>query len=233
MEQYEALKQGEVSRITVDSFDGLGLGLIKARIASGLGQKALAERLGLKEQQIQRYEADRYGSASYRRLQQIVRGLGINIREEILFSPSTPPRILHLVDKLRQVGVKTDFFYSRLLPSRLAAQVQEGVTGTDESQCAARVGDILSRIFGWTPSELFGTGELPLPRNAAAAARFKVPARRALAGHWPRPTCIPPTPTISQHSSSRVAATCHSHRLPPTLTRCVTLLKRGTVGPLS
>ena len=181
LEQYEALKQGEVSGITVDSFDGLGLGLIKARIASGLSQKALAERLGLKEQQIQRYEADRYGSASYRRLQQVVRALGINIREEILFPPSTPPRIPHLVDKLRHVGVKTDFFYSRLLPSPLAAQVQEGVTGTEESHCAARVGEILSRIFGWTPSELFGTGELPLPRNAAAAARFKMPARRALA----------------------------------------------------
>ena len=46
LEEYEALKHGNVSRITVDSFDELGIGLIKARIVAGLSQKALAERLG-------------------------------------------------------------------------------------------------------------------------------------------------------------------------------------------
>ena len=63
LEEYEALKQGAVSSIAIDSFDDLGLGLIKARIAAGLSQKALAKRLGIKEQQIQRYEAERYVSA--------------------------------------------------------------------------------------------------------------------------------------------------------------------------
>ena len=83
LEEYEALKRGRVSSITVDSFDDLGLGLIKARIAAGLSQKALAKRLGVKEQQIQRYEAERYVSASYRRLQEIVRALGVSITKEI------------------------------------------------------------------------------------------------------------------------------------------------------
>lgn len=85
LEEYEALKHGDVSRITVDSFDELGIGLIKARIAAGLSQKALAERLGLKEQQIQRYEAERYISASYRRLQEIVRALSVSVSKAILF----------------------------------------------------------------------------------------------------------------------------------------------------
>ena len=177
--QYEALRQGEVSTIEVDSFGELAVGLIKARIASGLSQKALAERLGLKEQQIQRYEAERYGSASYRRLQQVVRALGVNIREEILLPHPTSTRMPRLLDKFRQIGLKPEFFYSRLLPSPLAAQVQEGVEGAEENQCAARVGDILTRIFGWTPSEIFGSGELPRPSNAAAQARFKMPAGRA------------------------------------------------------
>ncbi len=35
-----------------------------ARIARNLTQKELARKLGLKEQQIQRYEADRYSSIS-------------------------------------------------------------------------------------------------------------------------------------------------------------------------
>src|SRR5437016_1126409 len=71
IEEYEKLKAGHVSVIVVDSFDGLATGLIKARIAAGLSQKALAERLDLKEQQIQRYEAEGYASASYQRLQEV------------------------------------------------------------------------------------------------------------------------------------------------------------------
>ena len=45
--------------------------LIKARIAKGLSQKELAERLGLKEQQIQRYEATEYATASLARIREV------------------------------------------------------------------------------------------------------------------------------------------------------------------
>ena len=50
--------------------------LIKARIAQGLSQKDLAERLGLQEQQIQRYEATEYASASLTRIKEVVSALG-------------------------------------------------------------------------------------------------------------------------------------------------------------
>ena len=50
--------------------------LIKARIAQGLSQKDLAERLGLQEQQIQRYEATDYASASLTRIKEVVSALG-------------------------------------------------------------------------------------------------------------------------------------------------------------
>jgi len=45
--EYETLKAGTVSVLSVDSFDELPEALIKARIAAGLSQKALAERLNL------------------------------------------------------------------------------------------------------------------------------------------------------------------------------------------
>ena len=177
LREYEALKQGDVSRITVDSFDELGVGLIKARIAAGLSQKALAERLSLKEQQIQRYEAERYASASYRRLREIVRALGVSVREEIFFPDSATLPLPRLLDRLRHAGLKTEFFFSRLLPSSLAAELQEGISPTDDIQWAARVGEVMRRVFGWTPRELFGRDDLPVPRYAAAEARFKMPAR--------------------------------------------------------
>jgi transcriptional regulator with XRE-family HTH domain len=46
--------------------------LIRSRIAAGLSQKDLGERLGMKEQQIQRYEATDYSGASFSTLSAVV-----------------------------------------------------------------------------------------------------------------------------------------------------------------
>ena len=51
--------------------------LIKARIAQGLRQKDLAERLGLNEHQIQRYEATDYATASLARIKEVANALGL------------------------------------------------------------------------------------------------------------------------------------------------------------
>ena len=76
LKEYERLKTG-MTAIRVGSFDELADGLIKVRIADGLSQRALAQRLELKEQQVQRYEAERYASASFRRLCEVARALGV------------------------------------------------------------------------------------------------------------------------------------------------------------
>jgi HTH-type transcriptional regulator/antitoxin HigA len=55
--------------------------LIRARIAQGLTQAKLAELVGLKEQQIQKYESDYYATANLRRLQDVAAALKLNIRE--------------------------------------------------------------------------------------------------------------------------------------------------------
>ena len=77
LEEFERLKSADLSVISVASFDQLAEGLIKARIAAGLSQQALAQRLDLKAQQIQRYEAERYASASYQRLCEVAHALGV------------------------------------------------------------------------------------------------------------------------------------------------------------
>ena len=53
--EYEALKAGDFAFEQLASISELPKLLIRARIASGLSQRALADRLGLKEQQIQRF----------------------------------------------------------------------------------------------------------------------------------------------------------------------------------
>jgi len=80
---YEALASGEPVVLELDSFGELPETLIRARIAVGLTQRQLAERLGLKEQQIQRYEATNYSSASMERVGQVIEALGIEVREQV------------------------------------------------------------------------------------------------------------------------------------------------------
>lgn len=85
---YEALRSGRRQIVASGSFEELPRMLIQARIASGLTQKDLAERLGLKEQQIQRYEATDYASANLGRVQSVIRELGVTVREEVtLYRP--------------------------------------------------------------------------------------------------------------------------------------------------
>ena len=75
LREYEALKAGEFRLESLASVDELPTVLIKARISQGLSQKALAERIGLKEQQIQRYEATEYASASLSRIREVAGAL--------------------------------------------------------------------------------------------------------------------------------------------------------------
>lgn len=55
--------------------------IIHARIARGLSQRELANLVGLKEQQIQRYESEKYSSASLNRLREIAKALNLSITE--------------------------------------------------------------------------------------------------------------------------------------------------------
>lgn len=78
--EYEALRSGRRRVIQIDSIEELPKTLIQARIAAGLSQEKLAAKLGLKPQQVQRYEATNYRSASLQRVNEIVRVLGVKLR---------------------------------------------------------------------------------------------------------------------------------------------------------
>ena len=71
LREYQSLRAGGFELEELHAIDGVATALIKARIARGLSHKDLAERLGLKEQQIQRYEATDYVSASLGRIREV------------------------------------------------------------------------------------------------------------------------------------------------------------------
>jgi HTH-type transcriptional regulator/antitoxin HigA len=76
---YQTLRSGSVSDFRTESLEELPTMLIKARIATGLSQAQLAARMGVKEQQIQRYEAEKYSSASLRRIIEVADALGLDV----------------------------------------------------------------------------------------------------------------------------------------------------------
>ena len=84
--EYDDLKE-QRTPIQIGSIEELAIGLIKARISVGMTQKELAAKIGVHEQQIQRYEENKYASASLARLTEIARALEIIFANpvEILF----------------------------------------------------------------------------------------------------------------------------------------------------
>ena len=78
--EYESLKQQQTP-IKIASVKELPLALIRARIAVGMTQKELAKKIGVKEQQVQRDEANQYNSAGFYRIAEVADALGIRIKE--------------------------------------------------------------------------------------------------------------------------------------------------------
>lgn len=175
LSDFDQLRSGERGVITVESFDELPCALVQARIAAGLSQKELAERLGLKEQQVQRYEATNYEAASLGRLQEVVNALGVNVREE-LFLPVQRANAEVFFNRLDAVGLDRGFVLHRILPPAIAQRLTSRPvlpSETDVRLAAATVG----RVFRWSPDDVFGSAPLKLQNEVAGMARFKISAR--------------------------------------------------------
>lgn len=89
IEAYEIAREtGDANELQKQSGSDPGVTLIVARIAKGYSQKELAWRLGVKEQQVQRYEADRYSSISIKNYARIAALLGVQLRANIQEDPN-------------------------------------------------------------------------------------------------------------------------------------------------
>ena len=82
--EYEQLKSGNILTFVLGSLKDLPTTLIKARIAAGMTQKELADKIGVREQQIQRYESTHYSCASFDRLQSIANALNIDVTQAVM-----------------------------------------------------------------------------------------------------------------------------------------------------
>lgn len=168
LDEYEALQEGRCPVLEISSMEELPQALIKARIAARLTQKELAEKVNVREQQIQRYEASEYAGASLARITEVVRALGVKIREDI-FLPNVDVSPKSLLSRLVDTGMDRRFVLQRLFGD-------EAEPDSTDARLALKAASLVQKIFGWSATDLFGAAEpLALPR-AAAIGRFKLPA---------------------------------------------------------
>ncbi len=174
--EYEALISGKERVPEVQSLDQLPQTLIQARLANGLSQRDLAEKLGMKEQQIQRYEATEYASASLTRVLEVARSLGVKLGPELSLT-GLQPSAKSFFKKMEQAGFHRRFVLRRLLPSRLIDRLKDG-NGPETQRAVLEAADVVGRIFGWKPSQLLAPESVILEEAAVASARFKAPSLR-------------------------------------------------------
>ncbi len=82
VESYQRLKRGEFDEIW--NLQGVGQVLISARIARGLSQRELAEKLGVHESQVSRDERNEYHGVTLDRAARILEVLDIELRTTVV-----------------------------------------------------------------------------------------------------------------------------------------------------
>jgi HTH-type transcriptional regulator/antitoxin HigA len=94
--RYDELRRGTHRTLLSANIADIGEKLIEARISRNLSQKELASRLDMKEQQIQRYEQEKYLSANLVRIASVIEALKLDfqarfeMREEDANEPAAP-----------------------------------------------------------------------------------------------------------------------------------------------
>jgi len=78
VESYERLKRGEFDELL--NFQGLGQLLAALRVAQGLTQRQLAERLAVHESQVSRDERNEYHGITVERAERVLEALGVEVR---------------------------------------------------------------------------------------------------------------------------------------------------------
>ena len=165
--EYEALRSGRVPHVDADNLEELPEALIKTGIGLGLTQRELAERMGMREEQVQRYEQTDYESASYARLMEVHAALSSEGAQ--VARCEDVPRSDHVLSRIEIAGIGGRFVDECIVGWPRAH-------GGDKAEAAMYERRLLSRlrmIYGWSPDLLLGSAPLDM---GPVTAKFKLPA---------------------------------------------------------
>jgi ribosome-binding protein aMBF1 (putative translation factor) len=91
LQEYESVAGSKTMTLQVRSLSDLPTALVHARLASGLTQEELAQRIGVSQQQVQRDEQTGYARASLERLQRVWDVLGARLDGRVTLTPALGP----------------------------------------------------------------------------------------------------------------------------------------------
>lgn len=94
VQSYERLKRGDLDEIM--NLHGIGRALVALRIALGLTQRELANRLNVDESQVSRDERNDYHGVTVDRASRILDVLGVSVMSKVRIE-STPKRAKRLM----------------------------------------------------------------------------------------------------------------------------------------
>lgn len=167
--EYDDIKNNK--KVPIDNllnFKNIPVSLIKARIGLNLTQKEFAELLGVKEQQIQRWESTEYASASVSRVHEIIRNI---LKSEDIFLEKVIP-LNKIFSKLCEIGLNKEFILKRFSTSK-----DIGKMGQEPKISNIETLDNLSKVYNWQLEDLLTESPLRLvnlPQNVI----FKLPKGR-------------------------------------------------------
>jgi DNA-binding Xre family transcriptional regulator len=136
--RYEKLKSGQVKCRPLTRIRDLQEALVEGRIIAGMTQKQLAGRVGLAEQQIQRYEGTCYRGVSLERLDEIGTAVGLHLKE-VVYEPLDHPVAVATDKKGRPASGGTNHS-GRKSGGRSAAQTSSRSGSHSSGSTAARTG---------------------------------------------------------------------------------------------
>jgi len=173
---YQSLWASKKTIPILESIERIPHALIEARLSLGLSQKDLADRVGLKEQQIQRYEATEFETASFARIKELIKALDLKSSEKISLLDE------HLTygdlfDRLKEIGLDKDLLYNRILPPQIAAHLQEIKKDTIIDSLGLEAVDYLSSIYPLTPDKILSAQPIELSLAGLGNVRFKLRKR--------------------------------------------------------
>jgi len=167
--EYDGLRAGSFDFNQLLTINELPTTLIKARIARGLSQRELAEQLGLKEQQIQRYEASEYAGASFQRINAIAAALNMEIDRSLL-SENKNLSWQTLLRKLAEIGLPGEFVRRRLIPHM--SLIRNAEDTEEHGMLIQAAAETLGKVFSWSTEEVLQGNSLVLT-HATSGIRYK------------------------------------------------------------
>ncbi|MBA3831714.1 MAG: helix-turn-helix transcriptional regulator [Chthoniobacterales bacterium] len=175
IDEYERLRSGEQTIIEASSLAEFPRALIAGRVVRGLTQKQLGEKIGVKEQQIQRWESTGYANTTFGRIREVVAAMGLHVREEV-FIPSSGFTAKKLIENLKKVGLRSDALIKRVLPAEIFSQLYQDSGSEEQAGVLFQAAGVIARVFGLSVADLFSERVPQLDLQALAVGRYKIPA---------------------------------------------------------